>query len=791
MIHMLRSRVSGGGPSSTAVRSIRFSFIVLSVAGLTAGVVAGLAGAPEVADGAWAATASVGLIAVAVAVLRGLLRREAGIDIIALVAIAGAVALNEYLAGAVISVMVASGRALEDYANGRAGRELRALLERAPRVVHRYEDGALTAPLLEEVRPSDLLLVKPGEVVPIDGAVVGNRALLDEAALTGEAGAVERQAGEQVWSGTVNVGPSFDMRATTTAETSTYAGIVRLVRQAQESKAPFVRLADRYGLAFVPFTLLLAGGAWLVSGDPVRALAVVVVATPCPLILAVPVAVVSGISHAARRGIIVKGGGAFEALAKARVLLLDKTGTVTAGRPVLSDIETTGAMDAREMLRLAASIEQMSPHLIAAAVVQKAHEQNLVLALPSSVVEETGFGIRGAVDGHQVAVGRLDWVSSDHSADWVSRLQRRTILSPSTNAFVAVDGVVLGALILEDSIRPDTPRTLRALRRAGIQRIVMVTGDRAEVAESVGAALGVDLVLSERTPAEKVEAARTERGNGTTIMVGDGINDAPALAAADIGVAMGARGATASSEAADVVIVVDQLDRLAEALSISRRARRIAVQSVVAGMALSGVGMVVAAAGYLAPVSGAMTQEAIDVAVILNALRALGGYQKKRAVPAQTSELTRRFRMEHLELLPMVNRIRTVADSLGDLDPMEAFADLRGVQQFLVESLLPHEEAEDKAYYPRIAQLLGGDDPTGTMSRGHVEIAHLTRVFGRLLDEVDPAGLTARDIADIRSVLYGLHAILRLHFAQEEEAYLSLPEAQPPHEGSHKMSKGK
>jgi len=728
------------------------------------------------AHAAWALTALAGFVPLATTVVRGLLRRETGVDIIALLAIAGALALQEYLAGAVISVMLASGWTLEDYAQARARSELSALLERAPRVVHRYEDGAISSPPLEDLRPGDLLLVKPGEIVPVDGFVVGNAAVLDESTLTGEAAPVERVSGDQVSSGTVNVATPFDMRATTTAEESAYAGIVRLVREAQESKAPSVRLADRYALFFVPLTLVLAGGAWLFSGDPVRALAVVVVATPCPLILAVPVAIVSGISTAARRGIIIKGGGPLETLARARVLLFDKTGTLTAGRPTVSEVEAPEFPDANEMLRLAASVEQMSPHVLAAAIVRAARERALQLSFPSDVDEETGQGIRGSVDGRLVAVGRLEWVTTHKPApDWVRRLRRRIVFDGFANAFIAVDGSLAGALVLEDPIRADTPRTIRALRRAGIKRIVMVTGDRAEVAETMGAAVGVDLVLAERTPAEKVDAVREETPNGPTIMVGDGINDAPALAAADVGVAMGARGATASSEAADVVLVVDRLDRLADALRIARRARGIALQSVIVGMGLSAAAMVAAAAGYLAPVAGAFLQEGIDVVVILNALRALGGYGPARPRTALEAALTQRYQAEHSELLPWVNQIRIVADRLDILDPASALTEIQNVHKFLVERLLPHEEEEEATFYPRVATLMGGDDPTGTMIRAHVEIAHLTRLLGRLLEDMKPSTVV-EDLPELRRVLYGLHAILRLHFAQEEEAYLSLVE---------------
>jgi heavy metal translocating P-type ATPase len=762
------------------LRRAKTAFLLLAVAGIVGGAAAWLAGAHRTADLAWAATAAAGFVPLAVSVVAGLLRRETRADIIALLAIAGSLLLGEYLAGAVIAVMLASGSALEDYARGRSERDLSALLERAPKVVHRYEGDSITSPPLDAVHPGDLLLVKPGEVVPVDGIITSPGAALDESALTGEPGPVDRESGDQVRSGVVNAGGAFDFRATTRAEESTYAGIVRLVREAQASKAPFVRLADRYALALLPVTLLLAGIGWLVSGDAVRALAVLVVATPCPLILAAPIAIVSGISRAARRGIIIKGGAALEALSHGRVLLFDKTGTITAGRPVVTEVEAPGFHDSNELIRLTASLDQMSVHVLGAAIVRAAREQGCSLTFPSDVVEEPGQGIRGRVDGYIVAVGRAEWVSRERPLPgWVRKLRRRTALEGRGNVFVAVDGKLAGALILDDPIRPDSARTIRAVRRAGIDRIVMVTGDHADVAETVGAAVGVDEVLAQRTPADKVDAVRAEREHGPTVMVGDGINDAPALAAADVGVALGARGATASSEAADVVLVVDRLDRLAEGLQIARRARSIALQSVLFGMGLSVAAMIAAVAGFLTPVAGAFLQEVIDVAAILNALRALGGY--KTAVPMASHQvaLTERFQAEHSELLPIVNQLRTVADQLSQLGPAEALAHLQRIYGLLVNSLLPHEIAEETKLYPMMAEILGGEDPTGTMSRSHVEISHLIRVLGRLVEDLTPEGPAAEDLPELQRVLYGLYAILRLHFAQEEEAYLSLAETKP------------
>jgi heavy metal translocating P-type ATPase len=613
-----RVRVAAEGSSAIIMASV--------LAALVAGGVLWFAGRHELADIAWAIAVLVALIPLSISVARDLLHRETGVDVIALLAMSGSLVLHQYLAGAVIGLMLSGGQALERYASSRARRELSALLSRAPRVVHRYEDGQLTEPDITAVKPGDLLLVKPGEIVPVDGVVARDSATLDESAITGEARPVEVPTGDHVHSGAVNVGPPFDMHALTTAEESTYAGIVRLVREAQASKARFVRLADRYALWFLPLTLVVAGIAWAVSGDPVRALAVLVVATPCPLILAAPVAIVAGISRAASRGVIVKGGGALETLARARTLLFDKTGTLTAGTPTVSAVEAFGEIGADEVLRLAASLDQVSSHVFAGGIVSAARRRGLSLEFPREVREHAGRGVEGLVGGRHVAVGQARWLARDRPLpEAVAALRRRLAMEGLSTVFVAVDGRFAGAMVIDDPLRPDTPEAMRRLREAGIRRIVVLSGDRDQVAQQVGQAVGADAVMSERTPAQKVQEVLDERSRAITVMVGDGVNDAPALAAADVGVAMGARGATASSEAADAVIVLDRLDRVADAILIARRARSIAVQSVVAGMALSAAGMLLATAGVLPPIAGALFQEVIDVAVVLNALRALGG----------------------------------------------------------------------------------------------------------------------------------------------------------------------
>ena len=612
--------------------NLTFLWLGASVIGVVAGALLWLAGMEGAADLAWAVTTTIASVPLLLGVVASLVKRTAGVDIIAALAIVGSLALGEYLAGAIIALMLASGRALESFANRRARRDLSSLLERAPRTVTRYEDGRLVSLPVGDVHEGDLLLVKSGDVVPVDGVVEGSPAVLDDSALTGESRPVVRDAGAPVSSGAVNAGSAFDLRATATAERSTYAGIVRLVREAEASKAPSARLADRYAAIFVPVALALAGAAWAVSGDPSRALSVLVVATPCPLILAVPVAIVAGISRAARLGIIVKGGGALETLGRGRVLLFDKTGTLTMGMPHVADVEAFGEIDPAELLRLAASLDQVSSHVFAGAIVAAAHERELPLSFPETVDERHGAGIRGHVDGRAVAVGTADHVRAETPLPARALdVRARCELDGSSCAFVGLDGSVSGAIVIDDPLRPEAPGVIRSLRRAGIERVIMVTGDHSDVARSVAASLGVDQVLSELSPQAKIEAAEAERRGGlTTIMVGDGINDAPALAAADVGVAMGARGATASSEAADVVLVADRLDRLVDAVTIAQRSRSIAIQSAVLGMGLASGFMLLGAFGLFGPVGGAVVQEFIDVAAILNALRALGDQRRSR-----------------------------------------------------------------------------------------------------------------------------------------------------------------
>jgi heavy metal translocating P-type ATPase len=744
--------------------------LIATAAGLVAGGLGRLAGASPVTDAAWLAAAGCGLGYALWSAADSIRRGRLGVDLIALLALAGAVAVRELLAAAVISFMLTSGRTLEAWAAQRARHDLSALLDRAPRAARRYRGETVQTVPLEEVAAGDVLLVAAGDVVPVDGTITTSAAILDESALTGEARPAERMRGDQVRSGVVNVGDPFDLRASGSAAESTYAGIVRLVTEAENSRAPFVRLADRYAMWFLPLTLAVAGAAWALGGAA-RAVAVLVVATPCPLILAAPVALVSGLSAAARRGVVVKSGGVLERLARCTTLILDKTGTLTAGQPAVTDIVPAGRLSAAETLALAASLDQVSGHVLAAAVVRAAAERGCRLIQPAAVTEVPGQGIAGLVDGRPVRLGRAEFAGALETALWVRAVRRRARLDSALTVFVSVDGTPAGALLLQDRIRPDARQTIRAVRRGGITRIVLATGDRAEAADAVGALTAVDEVLAGLTPADKLEVVRREQRLAPVIMTGDGINDAPALALADVGIAMGARGATASSEAADAVLTVDHLGRLGDVAALARRTRRIALQSVLAGMGMSLAAMGAAAAGLLPAVWGALLQEAIDVAVILNALRALRAPAPAIRMTAADMALTSRFRAEHPAIRADTEQLRTVADTLTDPGAMTR---VRHVHELLADEVWAHESAEESELYPALNRLLGGADPTAPMSRAHAEIAYQIARLGRLIDDIGDRPLDKDDIADLRGLLYGLHAVLRLHTVQEDETYLSL-----------------
>lgn len=770
------SAVAVGRGLAQVRRLLEPALAVLTVGLLAGGGIAWLAGWHGVAGRCWIAGTMVAVIPASVWVVMALRRGRIGVDIIAVLSLIGTLLVGEYLAGALIAVMLASGRALDAAAQRRATRDLRALLERAPRFARRRAGTQVSLIPLADVVANDLLIVGPGEVVPVDGRIVDMVAVLDESALTGEPLQVERGVGEPVRSGVVNAGSAFEVRASATADESTYAGIVRLAQQAGAENAPIVRLADRFAAWFLPLALLVSGAAWVASGSAVRAVAVLVVATPCPLLLAAPVAIVSGLSRASRIGVVIRGGGALENLGHATTLIMDKTGTLTMGRPAVVDVVAAPGRDATEMLLVAASVDQLSPHVLAAAIVTEALNRGLQLSLPTDVVEKPGRGVTASIDGRRITVGKLP--AEALTSTWTRAALNRARLDNAAIAWVCVDNVPSAAVLLRDPLRRQAPRTVRRLREAGLSRLILLTGDRAEPTREVATILGLDEVYADQTPADKFAAVRAESQQAVTVMVGDGVNDAPALAAATVGVAMGARGATASSEAADIVLTTDRLDRLADAMEIARWSRRIAVQSAVVGMSLSLLAMGIAALGWLPPAAGALLQEGIDVAVILNALRALRANPSTEVqLSVDTERLLRRFATEHDQLRDTIGLLRTTADRVAAGPDAAALETLSEAHALLTGRILPHELAEETQLYPALARPLGSGEATATMSRTHAEIQRLSDRVATHLALAQSAGAIQHDqVDDLLACLYGLYALLRLHFVQEEESYFTLAE---------------
>ena len=538
----------------------RLSIALLAVAllGLVSGLALLLAGRPDLSTLAWTTGVLPVLAALVVEILRSLWKGEVGLDVVAALSMSAALLFGEALAAAVVALMYSGGTFLESFAQGRARREMRDLLSRVPPTATRHQGGQLEEVALEEINPDDLLLIRQGDVAPVDGTVESDRAMLDQAALTGESMFVRVDRGQEVMSGSTNAGENFDLRVKRAAADSTYAGIVLLVEAAQASKAPMARMADRYSMLFLAVTVFLAFAAWWITGDPIRAVAVLVVATLCPLILAVPVALVAGLSRAAHFGVLIKGAKPLEALARIKTLILDKTGKLTDGRPQIVSIEMHGDLSKDEVLHYAAALDQVSKHPIAQAIVAAARANGAALPVPGNVVETPGEGVTGTIGGRKVVVGGAALVAAQAGA---IDPDRAVIAAGSVVVSLAVDGKLTGHIIMADALRSGIADLLAGMRRLGITRILLATGDRRAVAEAVTEGLGLDSVRSDLTPDQKVLLVLTERKNGPVMLVGDGVNDAPALAAADIGFAIGARGAAASAEAADVALLVDHLDR--------------------------------------------------------------------------------------------------------------------------------------------------------------------------------------------------------------------------------------
>mgnify|MGYP000206244526 CR=1 FL=1 len=632
---------------------LRYPLVAGTIAALLAVLILLLSGQPLIAQ----ITASVYALGVAAYLAVGMVRRlmggQWGIDILAVTAIVSTVLVGEFIASMIIVLMMAGGTALEDYAAGRAKKELTSLLERVPQTAHRERNGNGTTTGSSaagssaagssaagtntdgtaangthpggqhedvgatDVQVGDILLVRPGEVVPLDGILLSESGTFDESSLTGESLPVDRVAGDALMSGSLNGEAAVRMQVTALMEDSQYSRIVALVKEASESKAPMVRLADRYAVPFTALAYALGAVGWIISGDPARFAEVLVVATPCPLLIAAPVAFLGGMSRAARGGIIVKYAGVLEQLSRIKTAAFDKTGTLTYGRPALVGVRTSGSLTEDGVLGLAASAEQYSSHVLAASVMDAARNRGLVFETATEATEFATHGVRARFDGRDVVVGKPKFV-----AESAAGVVETELSSGELAIYVGVAGEFAGALVMSDPIRRAARRTLTELESMGVTRTVMLTGDALTTAEHIADEAGLTDVRAECLPPDKVEAVRSLPLR-PVMMVGDGVNDAPVLAVADVGIAMGARGSTAAGESADVVIILDDLSKVASAVRIGQRTVRVALQSIWIGIALSVALMVAAAAGYVPAIAGALSQELVDLATILNALRAL------------------------------------------------------------------------------------------------------------------------------------------------------------------------
>lgn len=622
-----------------AIRS--YPWVVATLVALVVTLVLELAGAQGTARWTASGYGVVVMVWVSIGMVKDLMRGHWGIDILAVTAIGSTILVGEYIAALIVCLMLTGGEALENYAAGRARKSLSSLLERAPQVAHRLRaDGSTFDIPVDEVTVGERLLVRPAEVVPVDGVLSTSleghavEADFDESSLTGESLPVSRRTGEEILSGVLNGQQAVVIEASATAQDSQYARILDLVSEASESRAPMVRLADRYAVPFTLVAYAIGVIAWAVSGDPVRFAEVLVVATPCPLLIAPPVAFLGGMSRAAKNGVIVKSGGMLETLGAVRTAAFDKTGTLTYGRPELLAIRpaTTAqgrpVMAPQELLRLAGSAEQYSVHVLADSIRKAAEDRGLDLISATEAREEATNGVRAELDGRHVIVGKSAYVDQHATGLEIAELE------PGQSAvYVGVDGEFAGTLFLSDRLRANASATLTELDRLGVRHRMILTGDAEATARHIAAEAGIDDVEAELLPEDKVRLVRGAQPR-PVMMVGDGVNDAPVLAVADVGIAMGARGSTAASETADAVIIRDDISRAAVAVSVGRRTLRVAKESVWVGIALSIVLMLIAAFGVIPAIIGALLQEVVDVVAIANSLRAMRGGR------AENGELT-------------------------------------------------------------------------------------------------------------------------------------------------------
>jgi heavy metal translocating P-type ATPase len=541
-----------------------------------------------------------------------------GIDVLAATAIVTSVLLHEYWAGMVIVLMLTGGEALEDYAESRAKRELSSLLANKPKKTTVIRGKKTLEVKVSEVVVGDKVVIVPGQVVPVDGVIIEGSTSIDESSLTGESLPLARDTGDQIMSGSINMEGSITIQAQHTAADSQYEQIIKLVKSASASQSPFVRLADRYSIPFTVLSFLIAGSVWFVSGDPVRFLEVLVVATPCPLLLGAPIALISGMSRAAKHGIIVKTGSALERLAEVETIAFDKTGTLTQGTPKVDGVKTYNKFSKANVLYYAAALEQGSNHVLAKAIVEAAAKDNAKLNPAKQVQEKAGHGLSGRLQGKTILVGRAMFLEESGVGlpEGFSNKSKR-----QTESFVAVDGTLAGVISFSDELRSEAKDLLRHLKRLRVKHTLMVTGDNQPTADAIAKQLGIERVVADCLPGDKIRALEAVK-NRPVAFVGDGVNDAPVLTASDVGIALGARGSTAASESADVVIMTDDIMKVASSVAIAKRTFYIGKQSILIGIFISIALMGVFATGRFKAVQGAAIQELVDITVILNALRA-------------------------------------------------------------------------------------------------------------------------------------------------------------------------
>lgn len=597
----------------------QFSF---AVAAALAGGVLDLARLDTAAHILLAVAALTGAIPLAVDMVKTLRAGHFGIDVLALTAIITSVLLGQYWAAIIIVLMLTGGESLEDYAENRAKKELTSLLENRPKLAHLMKGRKTVDIAAAEVKPGDKLTIQPGETIPVDATIIDGTSSIDEATITGESVPIHKAKGDLLLSGTINIEGVLTVKAAHTAAESQYEQIIKLVRNATSGQSPFVRLADRYSVPFTAISYLIAGATWFVSGDAMRFLEVIVVATPCPLLLGAPIAIISGMSRASKNGVIIKTGSSLEQLAVVETVAFDKTGTLTEGLPKVDKVYTYNNFSSEDVVRVAAALEQSSTHILAKAITDYAQKEDIKFQGAKQVAEQAGHGLTGRLSGKTVSAGHLNLIK-EAAIPLPARLKPESF--KQTVTYVAIDNELAGAITFKDQIRSESPSMLKRLKAVGIKKFALITGDNESTAVEVAKQLNIVDVFPDCLPSEKMQAL--EELDGPVAFVGDGVNDAPVLTRADIGIALGARGSTAASETADVVILHDDVARVATSVEIAKRTMFIAKQSVLIGILISLGLMAVFASGKFTAAQGALIQEVVDVIVIINALRAHGSWR--------------------------------------------------------------------------------------------------------------------------------------------------------------------